>query len=93
MGMWFWVRRFVVVTVGAFVLICAAHLVRGRGLAYSSFQAGVWSVITATVFTVSRYVQSRRGQHCAICKDTPEMQRADEKHRVSDEVACNHVRR
>jgi hypothetical protein len=36
-------------------------------------QGTIWGAISATVFTVSRFVQSRQGRHCAICNDTPEM--------------------
>lgn len=77
MGTAFWIKRFLVVLAGAFAVIGAAQLLRGHDLAYSLSQAAIWSVITATVFTVARLYQSRRGQHCAICKDTPEMQRVD----------------
>lgn len=70
----FWIKRFLTVLALAFVVICVAQLLKGRGLEYSSTQAAIWSVISALVFTVARVFQSRRGQHCALCKDTPEMQ-------------------
>lgn len=77
MGITFWIKRFFTVLVGAFVIIGAAQMIKGHDLSYSMAQAAIWSVITAIVFTVGRLYQSRRGQHCAICRDTPEMQRAD----------------
>lgn len=77
MGTTFWIKRFLVVLVGAFVIIGAAQMLKGHDLPYSVTQAAIWGSITATVFTVARLYQSRRGQHCAICKDTPEMQQAD----------------
>ena len=73
MGTGFWIKRFLTVLAGAFAIICAAQLLRGHGLAYSATQGAIWSVISATVFTVARFFQARRGQHCAICNDTPEM--------------------
>ena len=61
MGTAFWIRRFVTVFVGAFGLIAASHLVRGRGLEYALVEAGLWAPITACVFTAARLYQSRRG--------------------------------
>lgn len=72
MGTMFWVRRFFLVLAGAFVVIAASHLVRGRGVEYAGTHGALWSFITALVFTGARFVQARRGQHCAVCRDTPE---------------------
>jgi F0F1-type ATP synthase assembly protein I len=77
MGRVFWSKRFLTVLAGAFVVIGAAQMVRGHDLSSSAIHGGVWAVIAATVFTVSRYFQARKGQHCAICRDTPEMQHGD----------------
>ena len=77
MGAAFWMRRFLLVLGGAFVLICTVQLLKGHGLAYAAAQGALWSGISSTVFTTARFVQARRGQHCAICKDTPEMRQAD----------------
>lgn len=74
MGIGFWIRRFLTVLAGAFAVICAAQLLKGHGLMYSASQGLFWAIVAAAVFTGSRIYQSRRGQHCAICKDTPEMQ-------------------
>ena len=77
MGTGFWVKRFLVVLVGAFVVIGAAQLlIRGHSLSYSVVQGAVWGFITAAVFTGARFFQARNGQHCAICKDTPEARRS-----------------
>jgi hypothetical protein len=74
MGAFFWIRRFFLALVVAFAVIATSHLVRGRGLNHAVTEAAIWSVLSAAVFTVGRYFQARRGQHCAICRDTPEMQ-------------------
>lgn len=73
MGTKFWIKRFLVVLVGAFAIITAAQLFKGHGLGYASTHGALWGLITAAVFTVARFIQARRGQHCVICKDTPEM--------------------
>lgn len=74
MGTAFWVRRFLSVFAGAFVVIAAVQLLKGRDVGNATLMALAWAAAAATVFTTSRIYQSRRGQHCAICKDTPEMQ-------------------
>jgi hypothetical protein len=76
-GAAFWVRRFVVVFAGAFVVIAGVQFLKGHTLDYSVTEGLLWSVITATVFTAARIYQSRKQQHCAICRDTPEMLTTD----------------
>ena len=76
MGTGFWIKRFFLVLFWAFVIICGAQLLKRHGLEYSVTQAATWSTISAVVFTVARFFQARRGQHCALCRDTPEMQEA-----------------
>ena len=73
MGTVFWTKRFFTVFGGAFLVICAAQFLRGHELHDAALQGAIWGVISATVFTVSRFFQARQGRHCAICKDTPEM--------------------
>ncbi|MFA6954410.1 MAG: hypothetical protein WC538_00910 [Thermoanaerobaculia bacterium] len=77
MGKAFWIRRFFTVLLGAFVVITGAQLLRGHDLTHSMIEGAIWGAIAALVFTTSRYVQARKGQHCAICKDTPELHRVD----------------
>ena len=69
----FWIKRFVTVLVGAFVVICLAQLLQGHSWSYSAGQGAIWGSMAAAVFITARFFQSRRGQHCAVCKDTPEM--------------------
>jgi hypothetical protein len=61
-------RRFLLVLAGAFLIIALAHLLRGRGVSYASSQAGIWSLITATVFTIADIYKARKGQQCAVCE-------------------------
>lgn len=77
MGAKFWIKRFLVVLAAAFVIITAAQLLKGHGLNNAAAHGATWSLMTAAVFTVARFFQARRGQHCAICKDTPEMLEQD----------------
>ena len=77
MGTTFWIKRFFTVLMGAFVIIGVVQMLKGHDLPHSVTEAAIWGVIAATVFTVSRLYQSHRGQHCAICKDTPEMHQVD----------------
>jgi hypothetical protein len=77
MGTAFWIRRFITVLVLAGVLIALAQWARGHTFQYAITQGAIWGFISAAVFTVARIIQSRRNQHCAICKDTPEMAQSE----------------
>jgi hypothetical protein len=77
MGTKFWVRRFLTVFALAFLIIAVAQLLKGHAPAYAGTQAALWSFIATSVFTTSRIYQSRRKQHCALCRDTPEMRGSD----------------
>lgn len=57
MGTKFWVKRFLAVFVGAFVIIGAAQWLKGHDLPYSVTQAGIWGAISATIFTAARLVE------------------------------------
>jgi hypothetical protein len=75
MGTGFWVRRFLWVYAMAFVVIGASqYLLRGRTLADAATQAAIWSAIATTLFVATRLYHSRRGRHCALCRDTPGLQ-------------------
>lgn len=71
-GTAFWSRRFLLVFVSASAIIAGAQMLKGHTLGYAVFQGTLWAAIASTVFTGARIYQSRRGQHCAICRDTPE---------------------
>lgn len=73
----FWIKRFCTVLLGAFVVIAVARRIRGHDLAYAIQQGAIWAPISAALFTGARFFHSRRGNHCALCRDTPELRPAD----------------
>jgi hypothetical protein len=74
LGTVFWIRRFLSVFALAFAIITASQfLLRGRTPADAALQGLVWAGIAASLFTATRLYRSRKGQHCALCRDTPEM--------------------
>lgn len=73
LGAAFWIRRFILVWTAAFVLIAGAQALKGHALAYALTQGLLWATISAGIFVGARLYHSRRGRHCAICRDTPEM--------------------
>jgi len=79
MGTAFWIRRFFTVLVLVGVIVTLAQWAKGHTLQYASTQGAIWGFISALVFTVARILQSRRKQHCAICKDTPEMAQPEQR--------------
>lgn len=68
----FWVRRYFVVAGGAFVLLVAAGMLKGRDLQRVAPESLFWAVVTAAVFTAARYRSARKGEACALCRDTVE---------------------
>jgi hypothetical protein len=71
-GIAFWLRRYLRVFSLAFVIIAAAQLLRGRAIEYALQHALLWAALAAGVFLATRLYRSRRGEHCALCRDTPE---------------------
>jgi len=76
-GAAFWIRRFFTVLALVGVIVALAQWAKGHTPQYAITQGAIWGCISAAVFTVARIYQSRRKQHCAICKDTPEMSRSE----------------
>lgn len=77
MGTTFWIRRFLTVLALIGVVVALAQWAKGHTFQYAAAQGAFWGFISAAVFTVARIYQSRRKQHCAICKDTPEMSQSE----------------
>jgi hypothetical protein len=76
MGTIFWLRRFVAVYLIASLVIAGAQSLKGHTLHYAALQGLVWGAMSAAIFVIARMVQSSRGEHCAICRDTPQMRKA-----------------
>jgi hypothetical protein len=89
MGSRFWVRRFLTVPIGAFTVIALAQVLRASALSRALSEGAAWGLLAAVVFTTSRYFQSRRGHHCAICQDTLEMRPTDSSS-VQRGPTCSH---
>jgi len=66
----FWIGRFATLAGGAFVILVAVGLLKGRLLEDVLPGALGWALLSAAIFTVARYRSARRGQACALCGDT-----------------------
>ena len=77
MGAAFWIRRFFMVLVLAGLIVALAQWAKGHSLQYATTQGAIWGSVSAAVFVAARIYQSRRKQHCAICRDTPEMAQSE----------------
>jgi hypothetical protein len=73
----FWIKRFITVFLGAFVFLLAVGALKGRALAVAIKESALWAGIAATIFTASRIYRSRKGQHCELCRDTPQMREGE----------------
>ena len=68
----FWIKRFVLVFLGMMAVLLAVKLFRGSELEEAVRYSASWALIAATVFIGSRVRQSKKGQACALCNDTPD---------------------
>lgn len=72
MTMKFWIKRFLTVLVGAFVVISTAQWLKGHDLAYAVGQGGLWGSISALVFVVAAVLRPRSCRFCSVSNDTPD---------------------
>lgn len=73
----FWIKRFMTVFLGVFVVLLVVGILKEHGVATAAKESALWAGIAATIFLTTRIYRSRRGQHCELCRDTPQM-RGDE---------------
>jgi len=69
----FWLQRFLTVFTGVGVVLLAVYLARGRPLAPAAGEAAGWAGAATVIFIATRVYRSRRGQHCELCGDTPQL--------------------
>ena len=77
MSFTFWLKRFLTVYAGAFLVLLAVGLLRERGLARAAGESALWAGIATAIFIATRVYRSRQGQHCELCGDTPATQRGE----------------
>ena len=65
------------VFLGVFAVLLVIGLLKGRALAAAALQSALWAGITTTIFIATRIYRSRRGQHCELCRDTPQMRQGE----------------
>ena len=71
MGAAFWIRRAATVYALVAAVLFVVRLLKGEGVAEAVAFSATWALLTTAVFIGARLYQSRRGQHCALCQDTP----------------------
>ncbi len=76
MGRWFWIRRFLLVFAGCFLLLAGVAALKGHPTREAISHGLMWGAISALIFTGGRRYHSRRGRACALCADTPEHPRS-----------------
>lgn len=57
-------------------LLCIFRCIEKQSADYAQLNTSeglIWAFISSALFTIARFFQARRGEHSAICKDTPEM--------------------
>ncbi|MCW5558766.1 MAG: hypothetical protein KIT22_13175 [Verrucomicrobiae bacterium] len=66
-------KRFLTIFGGVFVILLITRLLRGRTLAEAAVYSAIWSAVSTGIFLATQFYRSRKGQHCELCRDTPEM--------------------
>jgi len=67
----FWIKRFLAVFSGVFLLLLVVGLLKDRPLRQVVSESALWAAISTAIFIVTRVYYSRRGQRCELCGDTP----------------------
>jgi hypothetical protein len=67
-----WIGQYLLATSTMFALLVVVDLLRGRTFAASWTQSLAWGAASAAIFVGSRYRQARKGEACALCKDSTE---------------------
>jgi hypothetical protein len=73
MSLTFWIKRFLIVFSGVFVVLLAISVLRERALERSVGEGALWAGISTAIFIATRVYRLRKGQHCELCGDTPEL--------------------
>ena len=73
MSLTFWIKRFLIVYAGVFLALLVIALLRNRALARAATESALWAGISTAIFIGTRLYHSRKGRHCALCRDTPEV--------------------
>ncbi len=71
MGTTFWIRRALTVFALVAAVLFVVNLLKGRGAFDAVAYSATWAALSTAVFITGRLYQSRRGQACALCQDTP----------------------
>ena len=71
MGSAFWIRRTATVFALVALVLFVVGVLKGQAASASAAYSAVWASVSTAVFIGARLYQSRRGQHCALCQDTP----------------------
>lgn len=66
MSKWFWLRRWLLACVVAWIVLFAVHLLKGYGASDSAWFAALWGAIAATIFTLTGYIKYRRNPACML---------------------------
>ena len=65
----FWVKRFFLVAIPAFIFLAAVYLARGMARPVALREAALWSFLSASIFVGTRIYYLSQGKECALCND------------------------
>jgi hypothetical protein len=65
-----WVKRFLWMTGMVFMILMGVDLLKGGSLEDDLSGAFGWALVSAAIFTGTRYYHARKNVACALCKDS-----------------------
>ena len=68
----FWIRRYIWMVGIVTMLVFGSKLLRRFAPDQVITESFLWGLVSAAIFTGTRYYNARRGVACAMCRDTPE---------------------
>ena len=66
----FWIKRFLTVSLLFSVILLAVELIKGHSQETAISNSLIWGLISATIFTATRYYHASKNRACALCRDT-----------------------
>lgn len=76
MGRTTWIRRYLTVFAGCFLLLAAVAALKGHSLREATSHGFLWGAISALIFTGSQRYQAGRGRACGWCATPPDLRQS-----------------
>lgn len=66
----FWIKRGLLVFTCVLGVLFAVYLARGQGPRSALSESALWAAISTSIFLINGIYRARKGQVCALCRDS-----------------------